>query len=326
MDNHIYFKGEQRKSLADLQEAAKDHCKEGTRVTNLCLSGIFMIEQINSPWINAKKEKAKEWQAKTAPDNLEFSHGAYVLPFETKNGKSGVDFLIAELKQKRDSNRACWSLLTMKELLDHEEDRSIPSFMVLQAGISDDEQTLILTAYYRALEVHKFLHINLAELSIITDKINTDFGSKFKYLDLTIHAFSAYNDPESTCLEKARMDYLDPKEIMYIIDHPEKRVDELLQLITQKMHYKESRINTIGLKEIVGSMEIRNKGEKAMDRPKPYPEDIIAMLQKVNAKIADYNKIRLFSSNAAKTNKTYKEIKAILQKVIEGLTLWKSKL
>lgn len=51
----------------------------------------------------------------------------------------------------------------MDELLDHEQDQSIPSFMLLQAGVTDNMQTLMLTAYYRALEVHNFLKINLAD-------------------------------------------------------------------------------------------------------------------------------------------------------------------
>ena len=322
MNNSIYL--ETGKKLADLWQKANDTCPEhGARTTNLILSGVFNITETDDTWINASKDKAKKWMAYPAPPNLEFSHGQYIHPFKTKDGKSGVDFLVKELKEKSDTNRACWSLLTMKELLDHEQDRSIPSFMVLQAGISDDHKTLILTAYYRALEVHNFLKINLAELCLIAEEINQRLGSCFDQLLLTIHAFSAYNDPEYSCLEKAEIDYINPKTVMLAVNKPKENLEKIIGWLTEKMRLKESRINPAGLKEIFEAMEMHNHEEKDVRNSLLYPKDVIILLDKINKKIVTHNKLRLSTSQSSRTGESYKNIKELLTQVIEKLTSWK---
>ncbi|ETZ22819.1 hypothetical protein [Pedobacter sp. V48] len=316
MNNYIYQ--EPGGKLADLSNKALKKCpEEGVRTSNLILSGLFEIDEINDRWINGFKEKAMQWQSNPAPDNLEFSHGQYIQPFKTESGEGGVDFLIKELKEKHDSNRACWSLLTMKELLNHEQDQSIPSFMLLQAGITDNLQTLILTGYYRALEVSNFLPINMAEMCLIAERIKSKFVS-ITQLSLTIHAFGAYNDPEFSCLEKVEIDYIDPMAIMLAITNPVDNKEEIVKWVSDKMKLKESRINPRGLINLAQSMNLLN--DKGKDKGCPiYPRPLLELLDKVNKQIAEHNKLRLTSSHSSEIGKRYKAIKEGLMKIISLL-------
>jgi hypothetical protein len=322
--HHNYIQLEPGNKLADLWQKAIEHCPEGgTRTTNLTLAGLFEIDEIHNLWLDQAKEKAKLWQTDPAPRSLEFSHGAYVERFTKNNGMTGVDFLVKELKEKPDTNRACWSLLSMKELVEHEQDRSIPSFMLLQAGIANDKDTLLLTAYYRALEVHKFLKINLAELCLVADGINRQFSSSFTHIALTIHAFSAYNDPEYSCLEKAEFDYEDEGLITLKVLRPATHKAEVVAWLTQKERLKESRINPRGLNELAKAINLYNNSKAAAGEPYPYPPEVSTLLEQALLQIKAHNQLRVNSSHSSAIGRSYTEIKKTLKTIIQHLNSWK---
>ena len=185
--------------ISEFVKKAIEQCKDG-RCFNLILQGVFPIEEINSSFIKAHQAKAEEWQAKQCPESLIINHGEFL----HKYGDS-IEFLIKELKNKPDSNRAIVSLINCKDIL-YSGDKPIPSFIVLQFSFIE-ETCIACTAYFRALEVSKFLPVNLAEICIILSKIKNRFP-KIANFNITIHSFSAYSNPEFYCLEVAEMDLI----------------------------------------------------------------------------------------------------------------------
>ena len=112
--------------------------------------------------------------------------------------------MIKELKNKEDSNRAVISLIDSKKIIGT-GDKPIPSFLILQFSFENSKRKLICAAYYRALEVSRFLPINIAEICLIIDQLQSAFGG-IEEFQLTIHAFLAKIIPNFNCLKVAEID------------------------------------------------------------------------------------------------------------------------
>lgn len=306
-------------NLYDLWKKANEACPKGESVSNLILNGKFPVSELSSPWINLRKEKAREWQSNPKPDNLKFSHGEYINNFQSGKFKTGVEFLIAELKQKPDSNRACWSLLTMHELVNTATDRSIPSFMALQVGLSLETKTILLTSYYRAQEVHKFLYINMAEACLVIEQILSSLGYPITHFELTIHAFHAYQDEGASSLEKADIDTLTGIAISMNLADTDQGMKWAVKALQQKMDIKESRIETNGLKNMLEAMALYNQKQKGKSNVVLYSDKTVRSLQKVLEEIAAYNQKRSNSSNVEQAEAIHVRIREQLAQVINSL-------
>jgi len=176
-------------------------------VFNVVLSFPMTLPASNRGFLAAYLEKAKRWQNKNAPLMLEFNHGQYM-----HEHSDPIKYLANELQRKATSNRAIVSLVSTKQIFGS-EDGALPSFMLVQVGFDGKTQeTLFLTAYYRALEVTAFLPINVTELALISEQI-ADRITTISSIDVTIHAFRAHSDPGNTGHEKARLDMATETEI-----------------------------------------------------------------------------------------------------------------
>lgn len=99
------------------------------------------------------REEAAQWRRKDPAPDMYFSHGQYY--------KDGIQHIIEELKHKPTSNRALYSLLSQNDISESGDD-PIPSFLTFQCSI--EGSILYCTASFRALEVSRFLRVNLEEI------------------------------------------------------------------------------------------------------------------------------------------------------------------
>ncbi len=305
-------------NLFTLHQKAISGCPVGEKVSNLILTGNFPISEIHTKFVTNNLGKAMEWLKFPCPENLEFNHGDYIEKY-LQPDKNGVDFLISELKQKSDTNRACWSLLTMEDLVQKDIDKSIPSFMVLQVGLSHDKKILEVCAYYRALEVYNFLPINIGEACIVIKKIIETHIFPLSHFSLTIHAFNAYNDPEFSCLEKAEIDYIDEMEIMLNLTDFGNGIDWAIELLEGKRDLKESRINPVGINNFLEGMQKYNFKYFNNKNIKSYDKKVLEKLQKISDQIARHNEIKAKSSYSKEPGEIYKQIKLDIDEVIKIL-------
>jgi hypothetical protein len=90
------------------------------------------------------------------------------------------------------------------------------------------EGILYCTSYFRALEVADFLRINLEEIRINLIKI-LDNLVNVTTVRLGIFAFSAYNNPGQTPLERSKLDLMDRLAIDDEYKENPDRISELLE-------------------------------------------------------------------------------------------------
>lgn len=247
--------------LASLVTNAVEKC-EKKPIENLLIHGIFDIKEIDSGLIDTFNEDAELWQQDTIPNELIINHGSFIVN-QYGDGRLHVG---QELKRKNDSNRACISLIDMKEII-NSGDKAIPSFMILQFGFSPENPKRILTsAYFRALEVSCFLPINLAEICMNIRYLKNNFFRKINQFELNIFTFRAQVIPSFHCLRKSHIDILNPMDIFKIVYDQDIR--ELIKLLENKMKYAESIINIEGLMNLSMAIEKSDNSEYKAFLPK----------------------------------------------------------
>ncbi|CAA9203490.1 hypothetical protein [Flavobacterium collinsii] len=302
-----HLQAEANDSIDQLWFKTLKECEQKHKVQNLVISGTFPITELNNPFILEKKELAELWQLPSRPNTLKFNHGEYL----NKNSKSALTYLIDELRIKNDSNRACWSLIDM-DILIGSGDTPIPSFLVLQAGISDDNKTLSITCYYRALEIKNFLPINLAEICLIASEINNAFGNKFDNITITIHAFNAYVKDNFTCLSRAKLDTFTEAEIatkIAVIGNGPRWIKDVLD---EKKDHLESNIEIIGINNLISSIKLYIKE----NRSELYSQEFLNLLEEVASSIRTFNNIVKNSSYDKKSTEQYEIIKSNIANAI----------
>ncbi|MBF0416334.1 MAG: hypothetical protein HQL79_11270 [Magnetococcales bacterium] len=236
-------------SLQELAINAKECCANGP-ISNLILQGDYSISEIDSDFVKSFSEIAGKWQCRTLPSDLYFNHGQYI----DRGGEPGRAFLVKELKRKPDSNRACFSLISMNDIV-QSEDKPIPSFLVLQFSIVS--HTIIeVTAYFRVIEVSEFLPINLAEISDILRHLAEKFP-KIESFSLTIFAFRAYLKIGFSCLTKSILDMTSPVDIAIAVEN--KDVKKIIQMLEGKLNTVDSIICIKGLETLLEAIEKSTK-------------------------------------------------------------------
>jgi len=244
------------KTLGELATEAISACEEKA-VTNLILHGIFPYEEVNSGFIKMSDEMAAKWQSPIKPDELFINHGQYINKFG-----DGKKFLVEELTRKRDSNRACLSLINMGDIIGS-GDKPIPSFLILQFGFPEDNfDKIAVTAYFRALEVSQFLPINLTEISQNIRFLKSKFPTIERF-ELTIIAFRAHFIRQFHCLKKAPIDAVHAVDIAFAVER--KDLKQLREWIDSKMAASESVICTDGLEALYRALvRCEEKYEKGL--------------------------------------------------------------
>lgn len=185
---------------------------------NNILSYEFNVNIIKKELSDVTSE-AQMWAEEKCPKELYINHGSYI--------KDGLEHIINELRNKPSSNRALFSLISQKDI-SGSGDNAIPSFMIFQTSIEDD--ILYCTTYFRALEVSKFLRINIEEIRLKLSEIYRQLPN-FAKVRLVIFAFRGYNNPNISPLKKSRIDLMHAIDIYKIL---EDKPNELYDLIKEK--------------------------------------------------------------------------------------------
>ena len=208
-------------NLHDIVSDALGVCATGGEkgfFLNLSLKHRFPVTVLAEPHILDASEGAADWQSVDCPSHLYFSHGQYI-------GFDGLTNLISELRHKEHSNRAIISLINQSDIVGS-GDMPIPSFMIFQCTIFDS--VLFVTAYYRALEVSKFLGINVEELRLMIKSIYESLR-RFDSVALHIFAFRAYVKENFNPLLKSELDRLDSLSLYFVIKQNPRELSVMLR-------------------------------------------------------------------------------------------------
>jgi hypothetical protein len=211
--------------LLDLHKQALDSFKDTPHAGhfNWQLKFSCEVSELEKLIITDVADIATLWRKNPCPDQLYFSHGQYL-------GPDGLNNLIAELKLKPSSNRALYSLISQHDIV-NSGDAPIPSFMVFQCAIVGE--TLICSSYFRALEISKFLRINLEEirqnLMFICSSITF-----LRRIEFSIFAFRAYVDVNASVLMRPDIELLkDDRLQRRLMDDAADPVSDLERLLRQ---------------------------------------------------------------------------------------------
>lgn len=289
------------KSLKELASEAVSKCKEKP-VTNLILHGIFPYEEVHSSFVQMNDEIATKWQNSNRPNDLFINHGEYIHKYG-----NGRKFLVDELRKKRDSNRACLSLINMKDIINSGDD-PIPSFLILQFGFPEGiSDKILVTAYFRALEVSQFLPINLAEISQNIKFLKGKFPS-IKYFELTLIAFKGQVIPQFGCHKKTSIDIANQVDITLAVDH--KELPKLREWLNSKIVVNDSVVCIAGLETLYKALE-KCRGK--------YEESFLTDIKEALDDMKRLREVRMFSSYAQEINNLNENIKDKLEGAIKQL-------
>lgn len=298
----------QEEGLNDMWSLANEKCADGKKIENLILSGEFSISELESSFFKDNLDKAQIWQNKERPHDHKFTHGEYL----DKYSMTALDYLIKELKFKKDSNRACWSLIDMGTFIGS-GDKPIPSFLTLQARISEDNKGFSITCYYRALEVHKFLPINISEICLVADKINKEFASyNFTSFSIVIHAFNAYRDDFSDSLKKATIDSIEIIKMSTKVCCDENGKKWVIEILENKKDHNESHIEIEGIKNLITCIE----GHIEEYDEKTYYKVFLSKLKCIEKEILAHNKMSQESSYSMSIKMQGRMIKKTIDEAI----------
>jgi len=289
-------------SLSQIVEYAKKECHGKPYVNNLILSAKFPISLFNEPFINLFYDDASLWQNSKKPEELHINHGSYI----HKSG-NGIQYLINELKSKPSSNRALLSLINMKDII-NSGDTPIPSFFVTQFSIEDDD--LFCTTYFRALEVSKFLPINIAEVCLIAKSICAEIHH-LKNIVLCMHAFKAYHNNNFDTLKRAAIDMESRGKIAGYVHRGNK--EKIKELLVSKF-YDSSVIESGGTEELYNSLvDERENGSQL------YSDAFIQSIGKVVRELHELREKRTNASFGAEIKSLENSIHDQIRAAIENL-------
>lgn len=237
------------KNFEEILEQAREKVSSSIKdyTLNFTLKVSFNSVLVKTPQLLDFFEIAQEFQNLNKPETLYINHGQYI-------GPHGITHVINELRNKHTSNRALISLISQKDIVDS-DDLPIPSFMILQFSLEEDN--LYVTTYFRALEISKFLRINLEEIRIIADKICQSIR-RIKKINLNLFAFRAYINEDLNTLQRPNIEFLDEIKLLKLM---EKRPIELANLLREKL----SVSTVIENGSIIAISEILSDDEKSQD-------------------------------------------------------------
>lgn len=218
---------------------AKEKIGDNPYILNFNLQSRFDISILEDETFPEEARLAQDFQNSSKPDALYINHGEYIK-------ENGIEHLINMLKGNKNSNRALISLINQDDIIES-ADNPIPSFMVVQCSVEDND-TLYLTIYFRALEVSKFLKINLEEIRLIIQQIHKEFID-LKNVNLTIFAFRAYINDTINPLIRPELELLSESRLLKIMEKEAKA--ELVPLLEEKKSVDSTIVDDDSFKKIL---------------------------------------------------------------------------
>lgn len=245
----VTVEAEEPQTLERLHEKTVAAClaMSSECIENLIVHGAFKIGEASGTLAMDHEHEASEWQKESTEEYL-FCHGKYM----NAGSMPGIDYIIEELRRKRDSNRACVQLVSVKDLVGSGDDPR-PSFLGVQCTFRPTQfENLLITARYRALEVANFFPINLAELALIVRRVAAAFPEITSF-ELTVVAFRAYFNERFDCFKRHKLDLEPAYEISAAVEAKEYAL--IKRWLEEKESYESSYVDLSGLETLRGSVE-----------------------------------------------------------------------
>ncbi|MEK3885733.1 hypothetical protein [Paenibacillus sp. PL2-23] len=287
-------------NFEEILSLAKEMVSVGDYKLNFSLKVKYGIELVKTPQLLDVSTEAEAWQNPVQPTFLQINHGSYI-------GESGINHVIEELKIKQHSNRALVSLINQKDIM-KSGDNPIPSFMILQ--FSQEGNELYVTAYFRALEVSKFLRINIEEARIIINQIYKEIPN-ITNVKLNIFAFRAYVKEQQTTLRKQEIDLMPERQLLILMQTNPKK---MITLLKEKLH--ESTVIENGSLNLIN--EIINDSSARATLHKCFSGELLKdVLKKALASSQELMDLRRKTSHNPRINELNTEYLGYLNRFIE---------
>lgn len=260
------------------------------------------------------RELAEMWEQIDCPNELYFNHGQYF----NNNGRHAIEDIKEHLQKKNTSSRAVLSTFNTSETLSHlNDDYFLPSFMSIQFSFHKNNfQKIYVSVNLRALEVSRFLKINICEILYLLEKL-ADLN--FNEIELTINAFRVQNHNEFKCFLKAKIDTIPEIEIVPFLEKI--TYLELAELLEDKRITGETFINQSGMELLLNGLKILQKYHTC----KKYDDDDFEFLtQKISKILNYYEEIKSYRKKSSIDNdelkSARKDIDSLFDDMIEYLT------
>lgn len=250
-------------------------------------------------------EYAKEWcLSREDKENFYYNHHSKM----NINDEDGIEYIIKELKNKGTSSRALIPIIRHSDLSKN-NDGYIPSLNILQFGIDETSRdTLLITMYFRALEIGNFLKINTCEACIIANTIS-DHIPELQNIHLNIKAFRAQYIDGFSCFKKCIIDTLGEDHIEKLINSDPKT---LANHIREKSQVTETVIFDDGIKKL------KNVIEKQSDSQ--FRTATIAIIEQMNELTASLRTRKQNYSIHAKPHEIEQLLRTTLLKLSDAIS------
>lgn len=286
-------------------EIAQSTIPEGSDfVINFTLSFEMSVMELRRVHLHDSIALALQFQETKCPPNLYLNHGSHF-------GEEGIPYVIEQLREKRNSNRALLSLVSQQHFIGS-GNNPVPSFLILQFTM--EGETLYATAYFRALELSTFLPINLEEIRIVITKL-ADAGLAFKTMRVAVVAFRAYIRENMNPLTKPEIDYTPSFKLLHLIREDRAR---LATLVRAKRHYSSVHDDCAFLKlvAIVTDSELRSSLPEQIKQPRF--TNLLNELLEVGARYAQLINTASHGANVDSCWQTYTKLVLAVASEIEA--------
>lgn len=260
---------------------------------------------------------AERWEDIKVPEYLYFNHGKY---FKVKDEENdgievhGIQFIVRQLKSKPTSNKAVlttYGMDTVTKMLKGEE--YLPSLLSIQFSQSSDGDTMYVHMYLRALEVGRFLKINICEIKWLLEQLR-EKNVLFNKVDIAISAFRVHKKEKFNCFIKADIDNMDEKKLTAYVNAG--IVSKICQMLEEKIDASETITNVKGLEALCEAM----KQSSEFPELHQYSPAVIDKLDKVLGVYAKLDAVHKRGSiNTIEEELYEKEISAGINDVIAEL-------
>lgn len=294
----------EKSSFEEIHSYALELLQENPNQLNFSLQVTFPIDIVKKPALLDVLQDAKDFQALVKPAHLHINHGMFIK-------ENGIQNLINELKNKKNSNRAIISLIDQDDIIDS-GDKPIPSFMIIQAAI--EGTTLYLTTYFRALEVSSFLRINLEEIRMILNQIYSNFY-EIESVNLHIFAFRAYSQKDINPLKRAQIELLDEAVLLKKLEDPFKK--GLIPLIEEKLRTKTTVVDDHSFNLILSILKNPQANEDIDQRLKS--DYTLKIVQDIIDTSVEIQKLRSVNSHSPRIGELYSAYSTHIQKLIHEI-------
>lgn len=213
---------------------------------------------------------AEMWEADQVPQELYFNHGSYFYV----DGRSGIDYVTEQLKNKPTSNRIVLPTYNMKTVIESLGDKAyLPSLESIQFG-KRNADTLAVHMQLRALEVCRFLKINVCEIDYILSQLRKK-GVEFEKVDIVISAFQVQKREKFNCFLKAQIDTMPTTQLCAKVMSGD--IACLCSLLKEKQDGMETITKKNGLNNLYEAMQESNEAKGL----KIYPTDLLEKMKRL---------------------------------------------